>query len=49
VPLPEQPTAWMNNEPEQEDAPQLTPLDDCSQWLAPSHRPSLPQVPLAVH
>ena len=49
VPVPEQLTAWMNNEPEQEDEPQPTLLEACSQWLAPSHRPSLPQDPLAAH
>ena len=49
VPVPEQDAACTNSEPEQVALAQPVLLETCAQLPAPSHRPLLPQVPLAAH
>jgi hypothetical protein len=49
VPVPEQDAACTNSEPEQVAPAQPVLLETCAQLPAPSHRPLLPQVPLAAH
>jgi hypothetical protein len=49
LPPPEQDAACTNSEPEQVAGAQLVLLETCPQLPAPSHRPLLPQVPLAPH
>ena len=49
LPLPEQTAVCTNSEPEQVAPAQPVLLETCAQLPAPSHRPLLPQVPLAAH